>query len=69
MLYSPWLQIGEATFRVECDLESDEAGHFENADNKIQGQVWEIKVVLGAQLSGQMSSEVWIVKVVSQHFE
>jgi len=69
MLYSPWLRNGEATFKVECDSESDEAARFENADNKIQGQVREIKVVLGAHLSGEMSSEVWITKVVSQHIE
>lgn len=69
MLYSPWLRNGEGTFKVECDSESEEAERFENAENKIQGQVWEIKMVLGAQLSGEMYSEAWIAKAVSQFFE
>ena len=69
MLYSLWLRHGEATFKVECDPELDEAEHFESADNKIQGEVREIKIVLGAQLSGEMSSEPWIAKAVSQPFE
>ena len=69
MLYSPWLQNGEGTFKVKCNLESEEAERFENAKNKIQGQVREIKMVLGVQLSGEMSSEAWIVKAVSQFFE
>jgi hypothetical protein len=47
----------------------DEAERFEGADNKIQGEVREIKIVLGAQLSGEMSSELWIAKAVSQPFE
>ena len=69
MLYSPWLRNGEGTFKVECDSESEEAERFENAENKIQGQVREIKMVLGAQLSGEISSEAWIAKAVSQFFE
>lgn len=69
MLYSPWLRKGEGTFKVECNSESEEAERFENAENKIQGQVREIKIVLGAQLSGEMSSEAWIAKAVSQFFE
>jgi len=69
MLYSPWLRNGEGTFKVECDVESEEAERFENAENKIQGQVREIKMVLGAHLSGEMSSEAWIAKAVSQFFE
>ena len=69
ILYSPWLRNGEATFKVECDSESDKAGRFKNTDNKIQGQVQEIKMVLGAQFLGEMSSEVWIAKAVSQCFE
>jgi hypothetical protein len=69
MLYSPWLRDGEGTFKVECDPESDEAERFESADNKIQGEVREIKMVLGARLSDEMSSEPWIAKAVSQQFE
>jgi hypothetical protein len=69
MLYSPWLRDGEGTFKVEYDSGSDEAERFESADNKIQGEVREIKMVLGARLSGEMTSEPWIVKAVSQRFE
>ena len=69
MLYSLWLRNGEGTFKIECDLESAEAERFENAENKTQGQVREIKMVLGAQLSGEISSEAWIAKAVSQFFE
>ena len=69
ILYSLWLRHGEATFKVECDPESDEAERFESTDNKIQGEVREIKIVLGAQLSSEMSSEPWIAKAVSQPFE
>ena len=65
----PWLRNGEGTFKVKCNLDSEEAERFENAKNKIQGQVREIKMVLGVQLSGEMSSEAWIVKAVSQFFE
>ena len=65
----PWLRNGEGTFKVKCNLESEEAECFENAKNKIQGQVLEIKMVLKVQLSGEMSSEAWIVKAVSQFFE
>jgi len=66
MLYSPWLRHGEGTFKVECDPESDEAERFENADNKIQGELREIKIILGDRLSSEMSSEPWIAKAVSQ---
>jgi hypothetical protein len=66
ILYSPWLRLGEATFKVECNPEWDEAERFETVDNKIQGEVQEIKIVLGPQLSGEMSSELWIAKAVSQ---
>ena len=69
MLYSLWLQHGEAMFKVEYNPELDKAEHFESANNKIQGEVQEIKTVLGAQLSGEMFSEPWIAKVVSQSFE
>ena len=43
--------------------------HFEDSDNKIQGQLREIKMVLGDQLFSKMLSEAWIAKVVSQSFE
>ena len=69
MLYSLWLWHGEAMFKVEYNPELDEAGCFESADNKIQEEVQEIKIVLRAQLSGKMSSEPWIAKVMSQPFE
>ena len=69
ILYSLWLRHGEATFKVECDPESDEAERFESTDNKIQGEVQEINIVLGARLSSEMSSEPWIAKAVSQPFE
>ena len=69
MLYSPWLRLGEATFKVDCDPEWDEAERFETVDNKIQGEIQGIKIVLGPQLSGEMSSEPWIAKAVSQPFE
>lgn len=68
MLYSPWLRLGEGTFKVDYDPESDEAERFENSGNKVQGQLREIKKVLGAQLSVEMSSEAWIAKAVSQRF-
>lgn len=68
ILYSPWLRLGEGTFKVEYNPELDESERFENGDNKVQGQLQEIKKLLGAQLFDELSSEAWIAKVVSQHF-
>jgi hypothetical protein len=65
MLYSPWLRLGEGTFKIEYDPDSDEAQRFENGDNKVQGQLREIRKLLGVQLSAEMS-EMWITKAVSQ---
>jgi hypothetical protein len=65
ILHSPWLRLGEKTFSVEHDPESDEIERFENNDNKVQGQLREIKQVLGTRLASEMSSEAWIVKAVS----
>lgn len=64
MLYSPWLRLGEATFKVEYDAEADEAERFENGVNKVQGQVHEIIRILGTRLASEMSSETWIAKAV-----
>jgi len=64
MLYSPWLRLGEGIFKIEYVPESDEGQRFENADNKVQGQLQEIRKVLGAQLSAEMS-ETWLIKAVS----
>jgi hypothetical protein len=66
MLHSLWLRHGEGTFDVEYNPEWDDAERFENADNKVQGQLQEIKVLLGSQLFGELSSEAWIAKAVSQ---
>jgi len=68
ILYSPWLRLGEETFKVEYVEESIEAECFENSDSKVQGQLREIRKVLGTQLAGEMISEVWIAKAVSQTF-
>jgi len=65
MLYSPWLRLGEETFKVEYDLDAIEAERFENGDNKVQGQVHEIVRILGTRLALEMSSETWIAKAVS----
>lgn len=65
ILYSPWLRDGEGTFKVECNPELNGAERFESAENKIQGEVQEIKTVLGAKLFGEMSSEPWIARAVS----
>jgi len=66
ILYSPWLRLGEGTFKVEHDPDSEEGERFENGDNKVQGQLREIMKVLGARLSDKMFSETWIAKAVSQ---
>ena len=68
ILYSPWLRLGEETFKAECAEESIEAERFENSDSKVQGQLGEIRKILGTQLAGEMTSEVWIAKAVSQTF-
>lgn len=65
MLYSPWLRLGEETFKAEYDPEVDEAERFENGDSKVQRQVHEIVKVLGTRLASEMSSERWIAKAVS----
>ena len=64
ILYSPWLRLGEETFKVEYNAEVDEAEHFENGNNKVQGQVHEIIKILGTCLASEMSSETWIAKAV-----
>ena len=64
MLYSPWLRLGEETFKVEYDPEANEAECFENSDNKVQGQVHEIVKIFGTRLASEMSSETWIAKAV-----
>jgi len=66
ILYAPWLQLGEGTFKIEYVPDSDEGQRFENGDNKVQGQLQEIRKVLGARLSAEMS-ETWLIKAVSQH--
>lgn len=68
ILYSPWLRLGEETFKVEYVEESIETERFENSDSKVQGQLREIRKVLGTQLAGEMVSEAWIAKAVSQTF-
>lgn len=70
MLYSPWLRLGEGTFKVKYNPELDEADseRFENSDNKVQGQLREIKELLGDQLFDELSSEAWIAKAVSHNF-
>lgn len=65
ILYSLWLRLGEATFMTELDPDWIEAERFENSDNKVQGQLRDIKKVLGDQLSSEMASETWIPRVVS----
>jgi hypothetical protein len=65
MLYSPWLRLGEETFKTEYDPEAIEAERFENSDNKVQGQLREIRKILGTRLANEMSSETWIAKAVS----
>jgi hypothetical protein len=65
ILYSPWLRLGEGAFSVEYDPEANEVERFENSDSKAQGQLREIRKVLGTQLANDMSSERWIVKAVS----
>lgn len=67
ILYVPWLRSGDGTFKATYDPESIEAERFENHDNKVQGQIREIRKVLGAHLTGEMSFEAWIAKAVSFH--
>jgi hypothetical protein len=65
ILHSPWLRLGEKAFNVEFDSNYDETERFESSDNKVQGQLREIKKVLGTKLACEMSSEAWIAKAVS----
>ena len=65
MLYSPWLRLGEEIFKVEYNPDLDEAECFENNENRVQGQLQEIRKVLGSRLADEMSSEKWIAKAVS----
>ena len=67
MVYSPWLRLGEEMFKIDYNPDLDDAEHFENIENKDQGQVHEIRKVLGCQLANEMSSETWIAKAVSIH--
>lgn len=66
MLHCPWLRLGEGTFKKKYNSEFDDAERFENAENKVQGQLQEIKELLGAQLFDELSSEAWIAKAVSR---
>ncbi|KAF9554036.1 hypothetical protein CPC08DRAFT_753896 [Agrocybe pediades] len=54
-----FLQAGVETFGTALDPEFDEAQRFENADNKIQGQLREIMKVLGPQLSDEIT-DAWL---------
>lgn len=65
MLYSPWLHLGQETFKVEYDPEATESERFENGENKVQGELREIRKLLGARLASDMPSETWIGKAVS----
>ncbi|PPQ94907.1 hypothetical protein CVT25_004425 [Psilocybe cyanescens] len=66
ILYSLWLWLGAGTFKVEYDPNSNEAKHFENEDSRVQGQLQEIKQVLGPRLFSEISSEAWIAKVFTK---
>ncbi|PPQ93016.1 hypothetical protein CVT25_006096 [Psilocybe cyanescens] len=66
ILYSLWLWLGAGTFKVEYDPNSNEAKHFENEDSRVQGQLQEIKQVLGPHLFSKISSEAWIAKAFTK---
>lgn len=69
ILFAPWLRRGEETFKIKYNTELlvDEDERFENVDNKIQGEIREIKIVLGDSLAREMATQPWIAKAVS-HF-
>lgn len=68
ILYSPWLRLGEGIFKIEYVPELDEEQRFENGDNKVQGQLQEIRKLLRAGLSAELS-ETWLIKAVSRHID
>ncbi|KAH9970790.1 hypothetical protein BGW80DRAFT_540110 [Lactifluus volemus] len=66
ILHSLWLQHddnAEKLFSVEFDPTSDESERFESTDNMIQGQLREIREVLGMEASEVF--EPWVAKAVS----
>jgi len=67
MVYSLWLRLGEDMFKIDFNPDINDAERFENIENKDQGQLHEIRKVLGWQLANDVSSETWIAKAVSRN--
>ncbi|KAF8994668.1 hypothetical protein BDQ17DRAFT_1251509, partial [Cyathus striatus] len=55
-----WLRLGAGTFQVVYNPETTDYERFENAQNKIQGQIREIREILGPGLAADMSSDMCI---------
>jgi len=65
IIYALWLRSGEEVFKIDYNPDLDKAERFENIENKDQGQLREVRMVLGCQLANEMASETWIAKAVS----
>lgn len=65
MICGPWLRRGDKIFKISLDADYEEKTRFENADNKLQGQLHDIWSVLPERYHYDLFEAKWVARMVS----